>query len=69
MSKNLTPIQIKEKIDHYNELIEKCFYPNKFTLNNCIVEMTEEIKKLQTICSHEFENGYCIYCYKSEGDN
>lgn len=69
MAEKLTQSEIKEQIDNYNKIIESCFYPNKFTLNNDIVEITEKIKELQSVCEHQFENGYCIYCYKSEGDN
>ena len=69
MAEKLTQSEIKEQIDNYNKIIESCFYPNKFTLNNDIVEITEKVKELQSVCEHQFENGYCIYCYKSEGDN
>ena len=69
MAEKLTQSEIKEQIDNYNKMIESCFYPNKFTLNNDIVEITEKVKELQSVCEHQFENGYCIYCYKSEGDN
>lgn len=65
----MNQMEIKETIDRYNKIIEDCFYPNKFTLNNTILEITQEIKKLQDICDHEFEDGYCIYCYKSKETN
>lgn len=66
MSERLNQVEIKKLIDEYNKIIESCFYPNKFTLNNCILEMTQKIKELQNMCEHQFEDGYCIYCYKSE---
>lgn len=65
----LNPVEIKERIDFYNKQIEACFYPNKFTLNNVILEMTEEIKKLQEMCPHQYEDNFCIYCYKHKGEN
>lgn len=60
---------IKKTIDMYNEMIESCFYPNKFTLNNTILDISQKIRDLQNICEHQYENGYCIYCYKSEESN
>ena len=69
MNKKLTPEEIKILIDKYNDAIVECFYPNQFTLNNELVEITEKIKELQNMCSHEFKDGYCVYCYRSEGDN
>ena len=66
MKEKPTLNEIKERIDAINKKIEDCFYPNQFTLNGCIVEMTKEIEQLQSQCPHEFKNGYCIYCYKGE---
>ena len=69
MTNKLTPQQIKKKIDDYNKQIEENFYPHKFTLNNEITEITNNIKALQAQCPHEFENGYCKFCYISEEIN
>lgn len=60
---NLT---IKEKIDRNNALIEKIMTPNVFTLNNTIADLLQENAELQKQCTHEFEDGYCVYCYKEE---
>lgn len=60
---------IKNKIDANNEVIEKCFTPNIFTLNNVVAELIEENRKLQQECTHEYENGYCIWCYKEENSD
>lgn len=65
----LNPNEIKKQIDLYNKQIEDCFYPNQFTLNGEIKKINEAIKNLQNQCPHEYENGYCKYCYKSEGEN
>lgn len=60
---NLT---IKEQIDRNNALIEKIMTPNVFTLNNTIADLLQENAELQKKCTHEFEDGYCVYCYKEE---
>ena len=57
---------IKELIDRNNALIEKIMTPNVFTLNNTVADLLQENAKLQKKCTHEFENGYCVYCYKEE---
>ena len=59
-------IEIKEKIDLNNKLIEEALRPNQFTLNNTVASLMLEIDSLQAQCPHEFEEGYCIYCYKRE---
>jgi hypothetical protein len=59
-------IEIKEQIDHNNRIIEDVMSPNKFTLNNIIATLLQENAKLQQQCEHDFEEGFCIYCYKSE---
>lgn len=58
-------IEIKEKIDANNKLIEQLIQPNKFTLNNTVMQLLNENRDLQDSCEHDFdEDGYCIYCYK-----
>lgn len=59
-------LEIKKKIDSNNKLIEELLSPNQFTLNNTIANILKENKELQSQCQHEFENGFCIYCYKEE---
>lgn len=43
--------------------------PNVFTLNNQIRDLIEENGQLQAQCPHKFKDGYCIYCYKEEGED
>ena len=62
----MTQEEIKEKVENNNNLIKKLMEPNTFVLNNTIYTLLEENKKLQSICNHIFENGYCIYCQKSK---
>lgn len=59
-------IEIKEKIDSNNKLIEDLMKPNMFVLNNTIKQLLQENADLQKNCSHEFEDGYCLYCYIDE---
>lgn len=59
-------IEIKEKIDNNNKIIEEILSPNQFTLNNTVAKLLEENQNLQNSCEHEYEDGYCIYCYKEE---
>ena len=62
----MTNLEIKERIDFLNKQIEKFLSPNKFTLNNVILELQKEIWELQEECNHEYKEGYCEYCYKAE---
>lgn len=57
---------IKEKIDENNKIIESLMTPNQFTLNNTIAKLLKENADLQKHCNHQFDNGYCIYCYKEK---
>lgn len=57
---------IKEKIDENNKIIESLMTPNQFTLNNTIAKLLKENQQLQNECNHDFQNGYCIYCYKEK---
>lgn len=62
----MTNLEIHERIERNNKIIEDCFSPNVFTLNNTVKNLLKENEELQNQCTHEFENGYCIYCYKEE---
>lgn len=59
-------LEIKRKIDENNKLIESLISPNIFTLNNTVAELLKENEILSKHCPHEYEGGYCIYCYKEE---
>lgn len=62
----MTDIQRKERIDFLNKQIEQFLTPNKFTLNNVILDIQKEIWELQNSCNHKYNEGYCEYCYKAE---
>lgn len=59
----MSPEQIKEKIDNNNDKIESLLTKEMFVLNEDIKRLIAENLTLQTMCSHEFENGICKYCY------
>ena len=64
----INQLEIKKTIDHNNSLIESFLNPNVFTLNNTVAQLISENRELQKKCTHSFdEDGYCIYCYLSEG--
>ena len=63
---SLAGLDIKYQIDRNNRLIEEALRPNQFTLNNTIAGLLLENDSLQKQCPHEFHEGYCIYCYKTE---
>ena len=60
----MTQLEIKRKIDDNNQIIETLFMPNQFTLNNTVRKLLAENAELQKQCQHQFEGGYCVYCYK-----
>ena len=62
----MTNLEIKEKIDQNNKLIETLLNPNTFTLNNTIKDLLKENDELQAQCQHSFVDGYCEYCYMEE---
>lgn len=65
----MTNLEIKEKIDSNNKLIENLLNPSEFILNNTIKELLKENDELQNKCTHSFLDGYCEYCYKEAPTN
>lgn len=59
--------EIREKIDNNNRIIESMLRPNFFTLNNIVADLLKENESLQHQCNHQYEEGFCIWCYKQEG--
>ena len=62
----MTNLEIKEKIDQNNKVIETLLNPTAFTLNNTIKDLLKENDALQAQCTHSFVDGYCEYCYVEE---
>jgi hypothetical protein len=65
----MTNLQIKERIDQNNKMIESLLNPSMFTLNNSVKDLLNENDSLQALCKHSFVDGYCEYCYKSEDED
>lgn len=65
----MTQEAIRKNVDQLNKIIEDNMKPGVFILNEIVSEAQRKIKILQSSCKHEFENGICIYCDKSEGAN
>ena len=62
----MTNLEIKQKIDANNKLIETLLNPSMFTLNNTVKDLLKENDDLQAQCTHNFVDGYCEYCYMEE---
>lgn len=62
----MTNLEIKQKIDTNNKLIETILSPSEFTLNNTVRDLIAENAELQKQCTHNFIDGYCEYCYMEE---
>ena len=62
----MTNLEIKEKIDANNKLIETLLNPSMFTLNNTVKDLLAENAALQAQCTHSFVDGYCEYCLVEE---
>lgn len=58
--------EIRKQIDEIYQEIENLLNPSSFVLKPEVAILNDEIEKLQKQCSHEFENGQCIYCDKEE---
>ena len=59
-------LEIRNRIDYNNKIIGELMTPNFFTLNNTVADLLAENRKLQDECSHEFFDGFCIFCDKLE---
>ena len=62
----MTNLEIKQRIDTNNKIIQEAFSPNQFVLNNVIKDLLKENEDLQKQCTHNFVDGYCEFCYMEE---
>jgi len=62
----MTGIEIKQQIDANNSEIERLVTPNSFILNNAVANLIQKNQILQNACPHEYEFGFCKYCYLQE---
>ena len=62
----MTKEEIKAKVLYNNAKIKELLDPSVFILQPEVQLLMEENEKLQSICGHEFVNGVCIICGKTE---
>ena len=62
----MTNLEIKEKIDANNKLIETLLNPTAFTLNNTVKDLLKENDELLAQCTHNFVDGVCEFCDMEE---
>lgn len=58
----MTNETIRDKINYNNQKIEMLLDPSVFVLQPEVLKYMEDNEYLRSICSHEYENGVCIYC-------
>lgn len=58
--------QLKNKIDNNNKKLEEMINPAVFVLNPEVQALLMENDQLRSACKHEFENGFCKWCYTKE---
>ena len=61
-------LEIRDKINLSNKIIEKNLNKSTFVLNDEVAKAIKEIKQLQQICPHKFENNVCVYCGVSKDE-
>lgn len=62
----MTKEEIKAKVLYNNAKIKELLDPSVFILQPEVQLLMEENEKLQSICEHEFVNGVCTICGKTE---
>ena len=62
----MTNEEIRSKILFNNEQINKLLDPSVFILQPEVQKLMEENVYLQTLCKHEYVNGVCTICGKTE---
>ena len=62
----LTNKEIQERIAKNDKTIQEELDPVSFILNEKIQALLEDNKRLRLECTHEFKDGYCIYCGMAE---
>lgn len=58
----MTNDQIRIKINENNKKIEAAMSTARFTLNTVVNNLLEENSELRQQCTHEFHDGFCIFC-------
>ena len=62
----MTNQEIFSLVTEKREKIEKLTDFATFVLNKEVIELQNEIEKLQAQCTHDYQNGLCKYCGKEE---
>ncbi len=62
----MTRDEIQNKIIFNNMKIKELLDPSIFILQPEVQVLMEDNEYLQSICEHEFENGVCVICGKTE---
>lgn len=58
----MTGEEIRDKINFNNQKIQSLLDPSVFIFQPEVQKYLEDNEYLKTICSHQFENGECIFC-------
>lgn len=59
--------EIHAQVVEKNRQIKELLTPDSFVLNEAVRDLLDEIRSLQSVCKHEFdEKGRCIYCLVSK---
>lgn len=58
----MTGEEIRNKVNYNNNKIQSLLDPSVFVLQPEVLKYMEDNEYLKSICSHEYENGICIYC-------
>lgn len=62
----MTSVEIRKQIDENNKIIADVMKPNQFILNSVVRDLLKANESLQAQCTHQYEDGYCIFCDKEE---
>lgn len=62
----MTKEEIKAKVLYNNNKIQELLDPSVFILQPEVQMLMEDNEYLKTICPHEFVNGVCTICGKTE---
>lgn len=55
--------EIHARVVEKNKQIKELLTPDSFVLNEAVRDLLDEIRSLQSVCKHDFdEQGHCIYC-------
>ena len=59
-------IEIFALVTRKQKQLEDLIDPTSFVLNPEVEKLQNEIAELQSVCKHNYENGFCKYCMKEK---